>query len=452
MNDNKSFPLLSLTRGGSLEDEGVEIGNGMELLETICSQFPNRPVGSSGEHGQAEYVSQVLKDAGVERVALEPVRCLSTDFDYTELRYPDPNGTQSDAVPMAFTGSTPDNGITADLVYSDSVDFVDFKRADLKGKILFVFGGFGEYSTIQYYRAACEAGLAGVIVVRDREYATCYYLSPEAAACGNVPVVSVSYKDGLDIMKSGATTAYLNVKIRIEEVTGYNVVGMLPANSDKIDDQVLLVSAHMDAKPIRPSAADNGAGTVMAVEVMRVLAKVKRGRDIWFAGYTNEEYGFSGSLQFPKDHPDVVRQCALQLYYDGHGSIIGRNELVVSGDDGLAEFMKNVAMDIQHPMKTTQRANTLDPVVLFSQDVPAIQVARTPQRTWHTNYDTPDDIAPQVMRAGIHLYAEAGYRLVNMPEIPFKRWVNKETRSSGEAVVKKGCPATFEEAKKRLKG
>ena len=447
----KDHPLLEWTHGGKLEGEGVEIGDGMELVGTICERFPNRTAGSEGEHGQAEYLAGVLRQAGLEDVALDPVPCIGTDFDHVELRCGDKTGARIEAMPIVFSGSTPPAGIAAPMRYYDSEDLINFERDDLAGRILLVYGGFGEYRTVDYYRKAAAAGAAGVVIVRDREYAICMAMPAEVAVCGNLPVVGVSHTGGMDLIRSGAGTAFLKVRTRNQDVTGYNVVGRLPATEEPIDDQVLLVTAHLDGKPVKPSAADNGTGTAMAVEVVLALARARRRRrEVWFVGYTGEEIGFCGTSKFPLDHPDVAARCALQLYYDGHGTMVGSNTLTITGDDGLARFMDEVADDIGHRAKTQRALIGLDPVILCAQGVPAIRVARSPQRTWHSDHDVMDDVGPQAMHGGIHLYAEAAYRLVNAGNLPFKRWVSDKDQAKAQERVNAWVPATLAEAREGL--
>ena len=69
---------------------------------------------------------------------------------------------------------------------------------------------------------------------------------------------------------------------------------------------------------------------------------------------------------------------------------------------------------------------------IYADNVPSVQAERHPQRTWHTQHDSVDDLAPQAMRAGIHLYAEALYRLVNATEVPFPRDVDADARAAEE--------------------
>jgi len=443
---NSPFPLLLPTHGGQLEAAGITVGDGWDILSTICARFPLRSIGSSGETENARHLAGLLEQAGLQEIRIEPVACLGFDVGPCELKLDGPGGKALDALPVAFSGSTPPEGLTAPLVYADDVEFVNFADSALRGKILLLFGWFGDFSTTNYYRAGVAAGLAGVIVIRDSDHTVSYGLPPAAAGCGNVPIVSVSHATGTAILRSGAGHVFLRVSHAIRETVGSNVVGLLPANRTRIDDRVFLVSAHLDAPPVCPAAADNAAGAAMAVEVLRTLARTDRGRDIWFAGYTDEEYGFSGSRQFAADHADIVRACQCQFYYDGHGTAAGVNHLVVTGPAPLADFLKAVAADIGHPMKVEMRANTLDPVVLFADGVPAVQVGRHPQRTWHTQHDAMDDLAPQALRAGIHLYAEALYRLVHAPEIPFPRAVDEGARTASRRQRNVWTPKTLEEA------
>ena len=92
----------------------------------------------------------------------------------------------------------------------------------------------------------------------------------------------------------------------------------------------------------------------------------------------------------------------------------------------------------------------LDPVILCAQGVPAIRVARSPQRTWHSDHDVIEDVGPQAMRGGIHLYAEAAYRLVNARALPFERWVSDEHRAKAQERVEKWVPSTMAEAREGL--
>ncbi|OPZ30373.1 MAG: Aminopeptidase YwaD precursor [Lentisphaerae bacterium ADurb.BinA184] len=421
-------------------------GDGWHILTEVCTRFPLRSVGSPGERDHARFVAGLLKTAGLEAVRTEPVPCLGFDVAPCELRLGGPEGEAFEALPVVFSGSTPPAGITAPLAYADDVDFVDFASPHLRGKALLLFGWFGDFSTTQYYRAAVAGGLAAVIVARDSEHAVSYGLPPAAAGCGNLPVVSVSHATGTAILRCGVAQAFLRVRQTLGDTTGSNVVGVLPANRARLDDRVFLLSTHLDAPPVQPAAADNAVGAAMAIEVLRALAGAERRRDIWFAGYTDEEWGFSGARQFARDHADIVPRCQCQFYYDGHGTALGVNRLVVTGTPALAECLRSVAADIGHPMKMECRPNTLDPAVLFADGVPAVQAERHPQRTWHTQKDVMDDLAPAALRAGIHLYAEALYRLVNAPEIPFPREVDEAAREVSRRRLATWVPRTLAEA------
>ena len=120
--------------------------------------------------------------------------------------------------------------------------------------------------------------------------------------------------------------------------------------------------------------------------------------------------------------------------------------------DGLAEneVLPMVADEIGHRMEMHRRLIALDPIIMCAQSVPAIRVARTPQRTWHSDHDILDDVGPQAMRAGIHLYAGAAYRLVNAEMLPFERRVSGEDRTRAQERVDRWVPRTIVEARESI--
>jgi hypothetical protein len=416
-----SFPLLHTTSGGRLAATGVEIDSGYETLLHICREFPNRTVGREGEQAATQWYAEQLREVGCDDVRLDPVPCLSPNFESSALRIGDSNGEELECLPIVFSGRTPDHGITAELIYFDSFEAIDFHAEDLAGKLVLLYGWLGDYSFTDWYQALCDAGVVGIIVVRNTPHAVCYGLPTDAIACGHAPAVSISHAGGQALMRSGTTSAFLLVESDVREVTGSNVIATLPANADRIDDALFIVSTHVDAKPIQPAAADNAVGAAMAIEVMRTMSRCRRGRDIVFAGYTDEEHGFGGSRAFRRDHMDLVARCRLQLYYDGHGTAVGAYETTVTGPRELEVFATCTARDIGLHATVASRPSSLDPAVLYGDDVPSLINNREPQPTWHTRYDVPEDLAPQVMRSGVHYYAEILYRLCNEPALPFER-------------------------------
>ena len=78
---------------------------------------------------------------------------------------------------------------------------------------------------------------------------------------------------------------------------GFDTIAEIPGTDPKLKDEVVMVGGHLDSWTSGTGATDNGAGTVVAMEVMRILntLQVKPRRTIRVALWTGEEEGEYGS-------------------------------------------------------------------------------------------------------------------------------------------------------------
>jgi hypothetical protein len=101
-------------------------------------------------------------------------------------------------------------------------------------------------------------------------------------------------------------TVELNVDTKFtgEHEHGYDTVAEIPGTDPKLKDQVVMLGGHLDSWIAGTGATDNGAGTVVAIEAMRILKAldVKPRRTIRIALWTGEEQGLFGSKGYVKQH------------------------------------------------------------------------------------------------------------------------------------------------------
>ncbi len=89
---------------------------------------------------------------------------------------------------------------------------------------------------------------------------------------------------------------------------GFNTIAEIPGTDPKLKDEVVMVGGHLESWASATGATDNGAGTVVAMEVMRILntLHVKPRRTIRVALWTGEEQGLFGSQGYAKEHLGVI--------------------------------------------------------------------------------------------------------------------------------------------------
>ncbi|WP_103932977.1 M20/M25/M40 family metallo-hydrolase [Bryocella elongata] len=120
---------------------------------------------------------------------------------------------------------------------------------------------------------------------------------------------------------------------------GFNSVGEIAGTDPKLKDQVVMVGGHLDSWISGTGATDNGAGSVVAMEAMRILKAldIKPRRTIRIALWSGEEQGLYGS----------------KGYVDQH---FGTFAPAKGGDDGVPSFMGGA----RGPLTTTKEWETLD--------------------------------------------------------------------------------------------
>jgi carboxypeptidase Q len=91
------------------------------------------------------------------------------------------------------------------------------------------------------------------------------------------------------------------------EVPVFNTIGEIKG-TEKPNEYVMF-SAHFDSWDGASGATDNGTGTLMMMEAMRILKKVYPNpkRTILVGHWASEEQGLNGSKAYAEDHPEVVK-------------------------------------------------------------------------------------------------------------------------------------------------
>ena len=113
----------------------------------------------------------------------------------------------------------------------------------------------------------------------------------------------------------------LRVDVRARYLTGdtksYNVLGEIPGTDPAVQDEVVLVGAHLDSWHSSPGATDNADGTAAAMEAMRILqaSGLRPRRTIRLALWGGEEQGLLGS------------RAHVRMHYAGDANAAAREKL-----------------------------------------------------------------------------------------------------------------------------
>lgn len=209
-----------------------------------------------------------------------------------------------------------------------------------------------------------------------------------------------------------------------EGATSYDAIGEIPGTDKK--DEIVMLGGHYDSWHDATGATDNGIGSSMMLEAIRLLAacKVQPRRTIRVALWSGEEEGLLGSLAYVREHfgsaenpkPEYAKLDAYFNIDSGTGKPRGAS---VFGPPEAAGLIREALMPFADWGFTgaiatdSRRTGGTDSTSFNNAGLPGIGLAQDPfdygTFTHHTNLDTYERIYEEDVREGAVEIASAVY-------------------------------------------
>lgn len=210
------------------------------------------------------------------------------------------------------------------------------------------------------------------------------------------------------------------------KVPTFNTIAEIKG-TEKPDEYVIL-SAHFDSWDGATGATDNGTGTLVMMEAMRILKKYYPNpkRTILVGHWGSEEQGLNGSRSFVEDHPDIVQGLQALFNQDnGTGRVVRLSgQGFLHAYDYLGRWLAAVPRDITQHIETTfpgtPGGGGSDYASFVAAGAPGFSLSSLSwsywNYTWHTNRDTYDKIVFDDVRNNAILTAILTYMASEDPE------------------------------------
>ncbi len=222
------------------------------------------------------------------------------------------------------------------------------------------------------------------------------------------------------------------------EVPAFNIVATIPGT--ELPDEYVVLSAHLDSWDGASGATDNGTGTIMMLEAMRILREAYPNprRTIVVGHWGGEEQGLIGSTAFAADNPEVVD--GLQAAFNQDNGTWRVDYIRMMGFTAAGahfgrwfsamppEITDHIILDIPG----MPESGGSDHMSFICKPAPGFRLQSNypdyRQYTWHTNLDTFDKIVFPDLRNNATLAAMLAYQASEDPER-----MSRETRVMPEA-------------------
>jgi Peptidase family M28 len=264
---------------------------------------------------------------------------------------------------------------------------------------------------------------------------------------------------------------------------GFDTIAEIAGTDPKLKGEVVMVGGHLDSWASATGATDNGAGTVVAMEVMRILnaLQVKPRRTIRIALWTGEEQGLLGSVAYVKQHfgfaplstapdqvrlPDYLRKIVgpLQLkpeqqevsgYFNldnGTGKILGIYLQENAAEAPIFQQWIEPLKDLGVTTITLRNTGGTDHESFDAVGIPGFQFIQDPldygSRTHHSNMDTYERLQAGDLKQAATVEAIFVYNTAMRDQmLPRKPLPHPELEEQRKAPLKHLMPGAVEEEK-----
>lgn len=430
-----SLVLSSAACAAPVEGTGVA----WDIVEGLTTEIGPRLAGSEAEDRARDWGAEKLKSLGFENVKVEEFRTLTWQRGPEHARLVAPYAQPLAITALGFSVPTPQEGLTADLVYFPTLSALQAAPAgSLKGKVAFIDhammatqdgSGYGPYGDVRR-RGPTVASQKGASAVVIRSAGTDSHRNPHtgvtvfADGVTPIPAGAVSNPDADLIARIARRGKPMRIDLKLlgkpapDSLSG-NVVADLPGRDPSLP--IILVACHLDSWDLGTGAIDDGAGcgivTAAALDAQKGGKTLRTIRVLWSG---NEEMGImdGGGDHYASLHGGERHAIAMESDF-GADRVWQLRMSLADSNKGLGEKVASALWPmgvVPHPGPAQGGADV--DAIIQKQNLAVIDLGQDGSHYFdlhHTPDDTLDKIDPAMLQQNVDAWAAVLKVIANEP-------------------------------------
>ena len=298
-------------------------------LAWLCDRIGHRLSGSPQLGLAIAWAQSRLKAAGLVNVHAEPVMVPHWVRGRESAELLLPTAHRLNILGLGGSVGTPPGGLTADVVVVGSFDELEKLGTAVKGKIVLYDVPFKSYGHTVVYRhdGAARASKLGAAAALVRSVGPVSLDTPHTGvmdydpAFPRIPTAAVTIEAATQMRRMQDRGERIQLRLEmgaqtLPDAPSANVVGEI-RGSEK-PEEVVILSGHLDSWDVGQGAQDDGAGSVIAMEALRLIQNLglKPRRTLRLVLWTNEENGLRGGLAYRDAHRAELRNIVAAVESD----------------------------------------------------------------------------------------------------------------------------------------
>ncbi len=228
---------------------------------------------------------------------------------------------------------------------------------------------------------------------------------------------------------------------------GFNLIGEIPGTDLK--DEVVMIGAHLDSWHAGTGATDNGAGSAVMMEAMRIIKSLgmQPRRTIRIALWGGEEQGLLGSRSYVKrvlgerldktaPYDSIVLKPAAQklsVYFNMDNGTGKYRGVYLQGNEGVRNIFRSWLKPFEKigtSTLTLRNTGSTDHVPFDAIGIPGFQFIQDPieysTRTHHTNMDVFDKVVEGDLKHNAVITASFAWMAANRQSLLPRKYSNPQ--------------------------
>lgn len=397
------------------------------FLNNLCKT--PRYSGSEEEKKAAQFIKKQFIRFGL-KARQEKYKFPNWNYSFSDVKLTVAGKTRSiQSIPMGYSASTPDEGITAPLIYLGGAAKKDLEGVDFNGKIGLVMGDLhGCPATPDILIRLNNSGLRAILVFSPEfpySWPVSLNFPTEWKDYIKLPLACLPYLAVYPLLKKNLETAKIKIKAKSFNDISANIIGEVKGRID----ETIVVCGHYDTPHLCPGANDNGSGTAFVMELARVFGKTRPYRTLRFIALGGEEKRSIGAWRHITQKSNHLEKVVFAINADTLGSIVGRNIIHLTGHPQLRKFIRDLARENNF---TTEIPKEISPwwTDHFSFNlcgVPSIWFHRPNclKGYWevHSIHDNLENISPAAIARAVGLSVKIIDATANSRTMPFPKGI-----------------------------
>ena len=388
--------------------KGVEIGDLVWIesysdLEKVKEQWSGKLSGKT----------VLIGSAPKQNLLFEP---LSNRFTQAQIEQAEKSIIPNPNSPLGFSAGD------IDLIEDLEVIFASFmKKDDAMFSFLKAEGALGILATTPFFPGIIHP--SGTYNYKESDVKSLPYFAISPENFGKL-------KRLLDKEINPKIKFHLDSELYLKPENNVNIIAEITGSDPKLKDEVVMIGAHFDSWHSASGATDNGAGSAVMMEVMRILKAtgLKPKRTIRIALWGGEEQGYLGSMAYAENHYGKVKETTRKKEVEKVSAYINMDNgagqmrgIFLQGNEEVKPIFKEMLAPYAHldvDNLTIENTNFTDHDVFDYYKIPGFQIIQDGLNyntvTHHTNLDVLEYVPERDMMVNATVIAALVYQIAQL--------------------------------------